>query len=263
MDCLQPKGISNPKTGQSMRVRCGKCLPCKKARAGSWTIRLSEELKKSRDNWFVTLTISDENLTWGYDKPTLSKWDVQRFMRYLRRNNAGQKMRYFAVGEYGETTKRPHYHILLFNTNLSNHKLMAYISDQSWKKGYVHVGEVTEASIRYVAGYMEKGLYSTDVDESIQREFNLMSKGIGQSYINSHKEYHEKTKKFDYHLGGGKFAPLPRYFRERIFNESERNLYAETIAVKMVGQSPADEEKKLNGNLSRLRAMKSLKNKRK
>ena len=45
--------------------------------------------------------------------PTLSKDDLQKFFKRLRKNY-GKKVRYFACGEYGPKHYRPHYHLLFF-----------------------------------------------------------------------------------------------------------------------------------------------------
>lgn len=45
--------------------------------------------------------------------PTLSKTDVQKFLKRLRKNY-GKKVRYFICGEYGPKSFKPHYHILFF-----------------------------------------------------------------------------------------------------------------------------------------------------
>lgn len=39
--------------------------------------------------------------------------DLQDFFKRLRYNLNGQKFIYFACGEYGDTTKRPHYHVVI------------------------------------------------------------------------------------------------------------------------------------------------------
>ena len=52
------------------------------------------------------------------DVPYLRKTDLQLFFKRLRyyvsKQCPSEKVRYFAVGEYGPVHFRPHYHILLF-----------------------------------------------------------------------------------------------------------------------------------------------------
>ena len=78
--CLYPniirnkKYMSNKKNGgiipavQDERtlyvaVGCGKCMECMKQKARNWQIRLSEEIRDTKNGIFVTLTFNEENLT--------------------------------------------------------------------------------------------------------------------------------------------------------------------------------------------------------
>jgi len=265
MRCLKPKSIVNPQKGVQMPVRCGKCLPCRSYKAGQWTIRLKEHEKYSKNNYFITLTLSDDNLSWGSSSPSLNKRDIQLFFKRYRKQFPS-KISYYAVGEYGKTTKRPHYHIILFNTNAETIEEINFNLLSVWQLGMIHVGTVTPESIRYVAGYLEKDILGYDVTEEIQREFSLMSKGIGNEYINQNRTYHSETNKFEYHTGKGQFVPLPRYYREKIFTKEKIEEYAEATRVRMVAQSPKGikaEADDLNARISRLKAKLNLNKKRK
>src|SRR5688572_18284674 len=59
---------------------CNACVGCQISRAREWAIRCSLELQLHRSALFITLTYSDK-----YCPPTLSRVDLSRFMRYLRR----------------------------------------------------------------------------------------------------------------------------------------------------------------------------------
>ena len=71
--------------------------------------------------FLLTLTIDDENLEYSEDwQPQLCYRDVQLFIKKLRKQNAKHtknKIKYFAVGEYGGLTARPHYHLIIFNVH--------------------------------------------------------------------------------------------------------------------------------------------------
>lgn len=263
MRCLKPKSIVNPVKGEQMVVRCGKCLPCRDFKAGEWTIRLLEQEKCSKGNYFITLTLDDQHLTWTDKEPTLNKRDVQLFFKRLRKK-LPNKIKSYSVGEYGKTTKRPHYHSIIFDTKIKKDdfewKLLG-----SWDKGFVHVGDVTPASIRYVAGYLEKDIMGNEKTEEVQREFSLMSKGLGLDYVKNSFYYHRENKKFEYHSGGGRFRPLPRYYRNKIFAKQDAEEYAQTIKVSMGEgfKKPSEEENDLNARINRLKAKQSLNNKRK
>ncbi|AXH78089.1 MAG: replication initiator protein [Microviridae sp.] len=268
MECLTPKGISNPKTGKSMAVRCGKCPSCQKFTASQWNIRLIEQEKCTKNNYFITLTLTDDNITWGFDSPTLSKRDIQLFLKLLRKRISPQKVKYFAVGEYGETTKRPHYHLLIFDTGIDSPKVLQNVIYTSWidkndeSKGFCHVGDVTPDSIRYVSGYMEKDQNGEILSEKVQREFRLMSKGIGENYLINSKNYHLSNEKFTYKIGKVD-APLPRYYRDRIFSEQQREAYAARVVESIPKRSPTEEKNHREALANRISSIKKLKTKRK
>ena len=102
-------------------VPCGQCPECKKAKVNSWLFRIGYELQRSENPLFITLTYRNDELTYtNSEQPTLVKRDLQLFFKRLRKKyekiypNA-KKIKYYAVGEYGSRTKRPHYHIIMFN----------------------------------------------------------------------------------------------------------------------------------------------------
>lgn len=120
---------------------------------------------------FVTLTYAEDTLPVDM---SLRPADFQNFMKRLRehisRKNSGQKIRFYGVGEYGDTTQRPHYHVLLFGyqTCLRGHSLYSAVQSsccsqcdqirEVWGLGHVGLGTVTHQSVRYVCGYMTKNM---------------------------------------------------------------------------------------------------------
>ena len=60
----------------------------------------------------LNLTYSDAFLP---EHGQLYKDDLQRFFKRLRK--AGFKFRYVASGEYGDQSRRPHFHIALFGVD--------------------------------------------------------------------------------------------------------------------------------------------------
>lgn len=177
---------------------CGQCLACRINRRRVWTARLLLERSFHDAASFITLTYSEENLPYESENylPALCKDDLQRFWKRLRKR-FGKKLRYFAVGEYGEKTTRPHYHAIVFGLSpfeldpfwmqfngKSGYDRHSPLS-RCWEYGIVHVGEATRESTQYVAGYCLKKL--TKRDDSRQREFALMSRrpGIGLQAVDA------------------------------------------------------------------------------
>jgi hypothetical protein len=116
------------------------------SRAREWALRCQLEHRQHDKSCFVTLTYDDHHLP-----PTLKKRDLSLWVKRLReRLRSDGLVRFFAAGEYGERTHRPHYHALLFGTDSAS-----AIKD-SWPFGFVDVGKLTPGSIAYVAGYCSK-----------------------------------------------------------------------------------------------------------
>lgn len=75
-------------------------------------------------------------------------------------------IKYLMCGEYGEETKRPHYHALIFGHDVPDRKMWkmsngipvyssAYLDD-IWGHGFTAIGDVTWESAAYVARYVTK-----------------------------------------------------------------------------------------------------------
>lgn len=154
---------------------CGQCLPCRINRRRIWTHRLMLEHLCCPDAVFLTLTYRDEDLP---DDAMLCKRDLQRYIKAIRNHfRKERRVRYYACGEYGERTHRPHYHAILFGV----HDYEAPIVSQLWPYGGVAVGTVTPESIQYVAGYVCKKI-TTKQTPKCAREFSIMSLKPGIGY---------------------------------------------------------------------------------
>lgn len=146
-------------------VPCGKCSGCKLERSRQWALRCLHEAQLHQDNCFITLTYDDQHLPPG---GTLKKTEPQKFMKRLRRW-CRKKISVFYCGEYGDETRRPHYHALLFGLSFSDQVPFKRSSDGSmlytsatlsrlWPYGHSSVGALTFESAAYVARYAMKKL---------------------------------------------------------------------------------------------------------
>lgn len=181
-------------------VPCGHCPDCRADAAREWSNRCLMELEDNNNvGCFVTLTYNDFNLPIDDDGPTLRKRDFQLFMKRLRWYFPGKRIRFFACGEYGPSTNRPHYHVILFGLGLSDlgdcivkkyNKIgqPLWTSDtlsKIWPFGYHLIGAVTKESCDYVARYTLKKQFDLDSDGKyplrILPPFTLCSRrpGIG------------------------------------------------------------------------------------
>lgn len=215
MQCTKPIRIKqNAATSNDgrlyigMLVPCGKCMSCRVSRTREWTVRMVHEL----DNWdsssFITLTYDDDHLPY---LDTLRKEHLQLYMKRIRKNLDGRKMKYFASGEYGEKGGRPHYHIILFGAGILDSSVLV----SSWSLGMVHIGSVSHDSIQYVAGYVQKKLSGPAAEKYGRRDppFQLQSQGLGLSYALENAT--NILQRLDITMFG-KHVGIPRYYKKKL-----------------------------------------------
>lgn len=205
---------------------CGQCLPCRINRRRIWCLRMALEFLTSGKGLFITLTYSDENLPFTFGGvPNLCKRDFQLFMKRLRKDLSPTQIRFFACGEYGSKTQRPHYHAILFGVDTSVSELVA----KNWPYGMVACGECNAYTIQYVAGYVLKKLVDPRKGDTRNPEFTLSSRnpGLGSPAIpaiaETLKKYPELFKLGDFaeDVPGsmkvlGKSYPLGRYMIRKL-----------------------------------------------
>lgn len=163
---------------------CGRCMPCRVNKKRLWTWRNQVESLDHKKSAVATLTYRTSRLPEG---GSLNKTHLQLFIKRLRRK-ISKKIRYFACGEYGETTKRPHFHILLYGLDpllAGGHDGKGGLVKQTWKYGHTLVDEISPEAIAYVAGYVTKKLNSEERAEkglAPERLFMSLRPGIGASF---------------------------------------------------------------------------------
>ena len=154
-------------------------------------------------------------------------------MKRLRKQISGYtktkyKIKYYAVGEYGTNTNRPHYHAILYN--LPNHYINNPLALEAvWNHGAIHMDICAAGSIAYCAGYVNK---RPAIDQDIEgddrvKEFSLMSKGMGASYMApATVKYHKQHLNPFIVKEGGEKQAMPRYYKDKMFTEKERKTLA-------------------------------------
>lgn len=165
---------------------CGKCDPCKRNKRKLWMSRIFLESMCHEKSCFLTLTYDDDHLPKG---GTLVPSDLQKYWKRLRKAIYPVRIRYFACGEYGDESWRPHYHAAVFGLGPDDENVLR----EAWMLdgvpiGFVYVGDLSAASSNYIAGYVTKKM-TGDHDVRLQRsdgstlfpEFGRMSNrpGIG------------------------------------------------------------------------------------
>jgi len=169
----------------------------------------------------------------------LHKTDLQKFFKRMRKE--GLKFRYVASGEYGDQTRRPHFHIALFGLDFAfdrvhrgfSHGDKTYTSEtvrRLWPNGDHLIGALNFESAAYIARYILKKIKGPNASplplaqledgELIMPnpEFMLTSKGsragqgIGGSWF---REYFmsDVYPHASVITRQGTKAPVPRYYK--------------------------------------------------
>lgn len=163
-----------------MEYGCGQCQFCRINRVRQWVGRMQLEALEHTTNCFVTLTFDQAHLpAEGYFQ-TSAEWKrpLQLFLKRLRHETG--PFRYYAVGEYGDRTFRPHYHAILFGVSPVQEGLVA----KCWPSGFVQVGTAEAASMSYVCSYVLKKMTNPKDRRLNGRppEFATMSRKPGLGY---------------------------------------------------------------------------------
>lgn len=227
---------------------CGRCDPCLHQRRRVWTHRLMMEAMCHKENCFLTLTYADKNLPMtsplgGVELASLSPVHLRDWLKRCRAAIYPLRMRFYAVGEYGDRYERPHYHVVLFGfrtcrrgrTNCVPGSLepdwehccdRCRLVGETWGFGNVDLGHLTKDSAGYVAGYVMKKMTRFDDIRLNGRypEFarRSLKPGIGHDAL---WEVASTLLEYDLHEGRDvpsairvavKQMPLGRYLRSKL-----------------------------------------------
>lgn len=234
---------------QEVQLPCGRCAQCRLKKAAQWATRCHHEASLHQDNMFITLTYNNQHLP---KSGSLSLIDHQHFMKRLRKSVHPLKVRFLMCGEYGEQTKRPHYHYLIFGFKFDDLKFFRNTKtgfpifrskklEELWPYGYSEIGNVTFESANYVARYTLKKMHGQDALEKyltfdketgeifneLKPEFNTMSRrpGIASDWFKKFGEQKYKDQQ-DYIIINGRKLQQPKYYDNQ-FEVIDSDLLAE------------------------------------
>ncbi len=236
-------------------VACGQCLGCRLDKSREWAARIIHESMGYHDNCFITLTYEDGDLPPG---GSLVKQHFQKFMKRLRKEFKGQRIRYYQCGEYGDKLERPHYHACLFGLDFSDKELFkeregVYLFtsetlEKLWGHGFCTLGELSFDSAAYVSRYVVKKITGRKAEDHYLRhdeygvaiwlepEYSTMSRGgngadgvqkggIGKDWYDEYKTDVFPSDEVPV-PGVGVFRKVPRYY-EKLLREEDRALFDE------------------------------------
>lgn len=238
------------------------------AYARNWANRCVLEMQYSKPAWFVTLTYDDEHLpkTFTVDKKTgealspaatLRPRDLQLFMKLFRRHHEDSTVRFFAAGEYGDKTFRPHYHLIIFGSHCQLELLRRsplgdnyYTSpdiEGAWPHGQHVIAPATRKTCAYVARYILKKQMGSEGktkydDLNIVAPFTRMSRrpGIGSQYFDAHPDCLQYKHISVGDVDGGTSFPAPPYYRNKLKAIDPASADWYSIEISSAAQSAAE-----------------------
>ena len=298
-----------------LKLPCGRCIGCKLERSRQWALRLMHEAQLHNKTSFVTLTYRDECLpsprrefakphraagvapgsrTHAVDSSrtretrthenqelasSLSRIDLQLFTKRLHMatlRRFGKGVRYFACGEYGERTNRPHYHIAVYGEDFSDDRRKWKRSNghQLWRSSRLHelwphgdadIGELTFESAAYIARYITKKITGEKAMEHYRRtdtagndywlepEFSVMSRrpGIGKEWF---EQYNTSVYPHDRVIARGHPSKPPRYYDQLLAALRPHELEAIKQARQQAAQNSDNSPERLRAGEAILRA---------
>lgn len=246
--CLYPKLIRNPKYRANKKnkgivprmtdervgyvpIGCGLCSECLKQKSNEWRVRLFEEIKHDNEAVFITMTFSNEEYSklaeeirnellaeiGDYELDNaIARRAVKRFLGRWRKKT-GKSVKHWLVTELGGNgTENVHLHGILWTQKTMDIEAV-------WKYGWTYKGTyVNEQTISYVGKYITKA----DEKHKYYKPIILCSPGIGKNYEKSLNARLNKYKKSEtdtmYRLRNGKKVAMPKYYRNKLYTEEER-----------------------------------------
>lgn len=223
-----------------VEYECGQCIECREKKARQWQVRMAEEVKNDIHKYFLTLTFSPEGLQEIYKiLPDGRKMDnvaaklaMRRCLERFRKRH-GHSLRHWYVTELGhEGTERIHMHGILFTDEelkfevLEEQKDGYWVNWDLWKYGKCFLGKyVSERTVNYLVKYIIK----VDEVHPDYKAIVLCSPGIGRNFTETRTfkelyKYKPKDVKNWYRLPNGAKTILPKYYKNKAYNEDEREL---------------------------------------
>ena len=215
-----------------IEVPCGQCIECREAKAREWQVRLAEEIKTHKYNYFITLTFAPKELENLCNKYRLKECNavaanaVRHAIERYRKDHK-KSLKHWLITELGhEGTERIHMHGLLF----SDHEIEFGEAREDqlrtwkyWKYGHVYVGQyVNQQTINYISKYITK----IDTDHKGFIGQILASPGIGKAFLDRQYSntytYRPGSSADFYRLQNGSKVKLPTYYKNKLYNEEER-----------------------------------------
>ena len=215
-------------------------------RASDWATRALHEAQITREtsgaeSSFITLTYDDAHLPTDYG---LHVADWQAFAKRARKRWGA--FRFLHCGEYGDQSRRPHYHALIFGLDWAHDRVehstnprgeVLWLSPSltaCWGMGHTLIGNLTRESAAYVARYAIKKINGPAAESAYKRtsgehEWQVkpeyitasLKPGIGAKWL---EKYERDIYPSDETIVGGTRVHTPKYYDKLLKRKSERLL---------------------------------------
>lgn len=245
-------------------IPCGYCDLCRAEQARQWAVRIYHESASFQRNSFLTLSYADEHLP---PNNSLNYEHLNAFTKRLKitiQRHFDVTIKYYAVGEYGDRSTRPHYHAIIFGHDFTEDRRMVRdgpkplwtnpLLEQQWGHGIVSVGALNFATARYTASYLLKKLRSkqkyvyTDEETgeliALEQPRAFMSRNIGKDWWNT---YQHQVSAHDHIIIEGRRQKPPKAYDRWLSERSE-------IAGEMIKEQRMKHATKLTPEQNRARA---------
>lgn len=194
-------------TGKPVKVPCGSCITCQRSARTFFCHRIQHDVatlaKQGIGSSFVSFTFRDDTLS---DR-SVHKRDLQLMHKRFRKS--GISFKYLAIGDYGDNTKRKHYHGLYIGLDMAPARALC---DKYWPFGFCDVEPIVSANISYVVRYMQgqtPAYIKQYTDEGFEPPFTLYSNGLGLTLFNAQSDNIKTTGRYFYR---GKWYSVPPYW---------------------------------------------------
>lgn len=266
--CLYPNFLRNGQFIGGLRtpietdvpVPCGQCVECLSQKASEWSYRVMREYEYyGRVGCVLSLTYDKVHVPSDY---SVSRPDLTKFLKRLRKHIAPVKIRYFGCGEYGTMNGRPHYHLVVIGwqpddlvfVKRSKKNTILYRSktvEKLWSQGICAVADVTSDSVRYSAKYLQKLYFNETTGKT--PPFLAMSTHPGFGAF----EALERVKSDSVYVNGVR-KKVPRYYLKVAEREGvdlvelkEKRIATAKIVSEVVSDSLKERRKKFEVKIYR------------
>lgn len=275
------------------QIPCGKCIQCRIAYSREWANRCMNELETSKNAAFLTLTYDTAHLVFNpyvdpdtgsiSTRPCLWPAHLRDFIKRLRSwcdyHCPGSRQRFFACGEYGDDSSRPHYHAIIYDLppqffedshvyddrNPEAKLFTCAALDDLWPHGQAVFGDVNWSTCAYVARYMIKKRKGKDAerqrtaqaqffpDDPWPEEFIRMSRmpGIGRDFYERKKDTIYSTDEVFVRVNNGIQGVRPAKYYDRLYDvenperiqelRKQRKRIAEQISISTLRKTDLNE----------------------